>query len=244
MAILITPGIVLRTSNYRDHDRMLTLLTLEHGCIEVLSRGCRRPKSPLMSCSELFVCGEYNLYRSKSQYLLNNCELEDNFYPLRLSPERFSVASYMASLCRAYVREEDESSRVYALLLKGLYYLSYDKAISLRATTGAFLLLLADASGYRPRMKNCVLCGKPLNYSEQQIFDFDIEEGGLCCSSCQHTEAFLLQKEDIVWMCHIIKNDLLRLEETISAGLFHSLRQFVESRLDMPIKASKFIVSI
>lgn len=39
-------AIVLRYANYRDYDRMLTLLSPTRGKLEVLSRGCRRPNPP------------------------------------------------------------------------------------------------------------------------------------------------------------------------------------------------------
>ena len=41
-------AVVLRYANYRDRDRMLTLLTPDHGRVDVLSRGCRKPNSALM----------------------------------------------------------------------------------------------------------------------------------------------------------------------------------------------------
>ena len=62
MPAITTPGIVLRYANYRDHDRMLTLLSPRLGRVDLLSRGCRRPKSPLMPASELFVSGEFVLF--------------------------------------------------------------------------------------------------------------------------------------------------------------------------------------
>ena len=46
MPSVTTQGIVLRYANYREHDRMLTILSPDYGRIDALSRGCRRPKSP------------------------------------------------------------------------------------------------------------------------------------------------------------------------------------------------------
>ena len=66
MPAVTTPGIVLRYANYRDHDRMLTLLSPRLGRVDLLSRGCRRPKSPLMPASELFVSGEFVLFEKMS----------------------------------------------------------------------------------------------------------------------------------------------------------------------------------
>ena len=126
MPSVTTQGIVLRFANYREHDRMLTILSPDYGRIDALSRGCRRPKSPLLPVSELFVSGEFVLYQSHDHFTLTSCALADSFYPLRLEPYRLTCASYMAALCQAAVQPGQESSGLYALLLKALYYLTYN----------------------------------------------------------------------------------------------------------------------
>ena len=106
MPAITTPGIVLRYANYRDHDRMLTLLSPRLGRVDLLSRGCRRPKSPLMPASELFVSGEFVLFEKNERAVLTSCALQDTFYPLRLDPYRLTCASYMAGLCAAAAMDE------------------------------------------------------------------------------------------------------------------------------------------
>lgn len=142
MPAIATPGIVLRFANYRDHDRMLTLLSPRLGRVDLLSRGCRRPKSPLMPASELFVSGEFVLFQKNERAVLTSCALEDTFYPLRLDPYRLTCASYMAGLCAAAVQPGQAAEDLYALLLKGLYYLAYDSDADALETTTAFMLLL------------------------------------------------------------------------------------------------------
>ena len=101
MPSITTRGIVLRYANYRDHDRMLTLLTPDYGRMDVLSRGCRRPKSALMPASECFVSGEFVVFQQNDRCTLTGCTLDDTFYNLRLDPYRLTCASYMAALCAA-----------------------------------------------------------------------------------------------------------------------------------------------
>ena len=165
MPSVTTQGIVLRYANYREHDRMLTLLSPDYGRIDALSRGCRRPKSPLMPVSELFVSGEFVLYQSHDHFTLTSCALADSFYPLRLEPYRLTCASYMTALCAAAAQPGQSARELYALLLKGLYYLAYDQGVDALETTTAFLLLFADATGYRPRLSRCAHCRVPLDLS-------------------------------------------------------------------------------
>ena len=52
MAYLTTQAIVLHTADYRENDRMLSLLTPAHGQLDALCRGCKKPQSPLMASAQ------------------------------------------------------------------------------------------------------------------------------------------------------------------------------------------------
>ena len=93
MPSITTPGIVLRHANYRDHDRMLTILSPHYGRLDVLSRGCRRPKSALMPASELFVHGEFVCYQQNDRATLSSCEITDT-----LSPPSGSLPAHLRQL--------------------------------------------------------------------------------------------------------------------------------------------------
>lgn len=239
MPSITTPGIVLRYANYRDHDRMLTLLSPQHGRLDVLSRGCRRPKSALMPASELFVHGEFVCYQQNDRATLTSCQITDTFYPLRMDPYRLTCASYMAALCAAAVQPDEESSALYALLLKGLYYLSYEPEADALETTTAFLLLFADAIGYRPRLSRCAHCRTPLELSGGA--PFDIAAGGLCCPQCASRSTFRLSVDAIKWMSQTLRNGLAPQKNTGAGTLFDVLRRYVEMRLETPIKVSKLL---
>ena len=45
-------AVVAQAVNYRDHDRILTLVTRERGTVTATARGCRKPQSKLMSCAQ------------------------------------------------------------------------------------------------------------------------------------------------------------------------------------------------
>lgn len=239
MAAITTRGIVLRFANYREHDRMLSILSPEYGLIDALSRGCRRPKSALMPASELFVYGEFVLFRSNDRFTLTSCQLDDTFYPIRLEPYRLTCASYMAALCHAGAQPGQEVRRMFELLLRGLYQLSYDKENNPLTLTTAFLLQFADAMGYRPRMRRCAHCRTPL--PEEGPWRFDVAAGGFCCGNCASRATWPVTMDEYIWMCRVIKNPLSRQFATGETRLFEMLRRYVESRLETPIKVSRLL---
>ena len=79
-------GIVLRTVNYREYDRMLTLFTQEQGRVEASARGARRPSSKLLAATTQFTLGEFLLNERGGQYYLAGCTVDKTHYALRESP--------------------------------------------------------------------------------------------------------------------------------------------------------------
>lgn len=239
MPSLQTPGIVLRTVNFRERDRLLTVLSPQYGRMDVLSRGCRRPKSPLMPVSELFVCGDMMLFSASEHYTLTSCVLQDNFYPLRLDSYRLTCASYMAALCAEAAQPGQAADRLYSLLLKGLYYLAYEPDVDALSTTTAFLLLLADEMGYRPTFTKCIHCKQPVNLSASAWFDS--LAGGFCCTDCASRSADAIEHDLIVWMSETLRNGNLPQKENSAGQLFDVLRRYVERRLDASIPVSRLL---
>ena len=56
--LLTTQGIVLREVNYKEADKILTVLTRDFGKRTVKARGCRRKNSRLTAGSQLLVFSE------------------------------------------------------------------------------------------------------------------------------------------------------------------------------------------
>ena len=57
-----TQGLVLRETNYKEADKILTVLTKEGGKRTVKARGCRRKNSPLAASAQLLVWSDMTLF--------------------------------------------------------------------------------------------------------------------------------------------------------------------------------------
>ena len=56
-------GLVLRVTDYKDKDAVITLLTEDLGRISVKARGLRRKNSPLVAPCQLLAFGEFGACR-------------------------------------------------------------------------------------------------------------------------------------------------------------------------------------
>ncbi len=240
MPTIKTQAIVLKKSDWRDNDRILTLLSPAFGRLDALCRGCRKTKSPLLAASESFALGEYVLFSGSGHTTVTGCMLADSFYPLRQDYDLLIYASYILSVCEIVSRPEEPALELFTLLTRSLSRLAY-KNMEPRSVTGAFLLLLAALEGWRPRLSHCVLCGKP--GEPQDLPLFSTTEGGTVCRSCAGslTGGLPISPREIAWMKDVLH---VGIEKTGCSPLDVPLRllmSYTESRLERRPPAAKLI---
>ena len=235
MPSIVTQAIVLRHADYREHDRMLTLLSPSMGRVEAVCRGCKRPQSPLLAASEWFALGEYVLYAGKGRMNVSSCNVTESFFPLRTDYEHLKYATYILSVAEAAAQPGEKAVELFTLLARSLSRLAYtDK--NAPAVAAAFLLHFSAISGYRPRLSHCVNCGRRLEDGEIRLMD--IEEGGLLCVSCQSSlrPARPVTPAQVRWMRDVLQRgiDKTDLPEADAPGAV--LGEYVETRMEKPLR--------
>ncbi len=240
MGTIKTQAIVLRYADYRENDRMLTLLSPVYGRIDAIARGCKRPKSPLLAASEWFAQGEYVLYVSGGHVTVTSCLLQESFYPIRQDYERLENATYLLSLCEASAQPGQASLGLFKLITRSLLRLAY-KDLDPRAVTSAFLLFTCALEGYLPVLDRCVRCQKPM--PAQPRYAFDIEGGGLVCPSCQRMEDRLLHltERNVAWIRDVLKEGVEMTEMPPDDAPLHLLMDYTEAKLECHPPAGKMI---
>lgn len=180
MSLLTLSGIVTRYADYRDNDRMLTILT-EQGSIAAAARGCRRPNSPLLSASELFVYGEFVLFEKQGKHSVNACDVRESFYPLRQDMDSFYAAAHMLEMANGLAEDGANCGELLKLLYYALTYTAYtdchpiDMALVFTAKSLAVM-------GYTPAITHCAACGEDLRGLPRM--GFDPASGGAVCGGC------------------------------------------------------------
>lgn len=171
-------AVVTRAVNYRDHDRVLTLVTRTRGRLTVTAHGCRKPQSRLMPCVQPFCYGEYELGERGGRHYVRACELRENFYALRLDPQVLTAASMACVAAEEFANPEEDNARHFALLLYTLDALC-QPGCDVPGVLVFFFLKLFTFSGYRPQADACVHCG-----NTEHLVRYDAQEGGAVCTTC------------------------------------------------------------
>ena len=241
MPTLKTLAIVLRHADYRENDRMLTLLSPVFGRVDALCRGCRKPKSPLLAASEWFAEGEYVLYSSAGRATVTSCLLSESFYPLRQDYDLLKYATYILAVTEIVSRPGEEALGLFTLLARSLSRLAYKK-MEPRAVTAAFLLLLAALEGYRPRLKHCVHCGESTSLDGSARMDID--NGGLICHKClsgRLDPGFPVRPREILWMRDVLEKGIEKTACPPEDAPLPLLAEYVERRLEKRPASSQYM---
>ena len=68
---IVTPGVVLRQTETKEADKILTLLTPTLGKISVIARGARRKSCKYAACAQALAYSEWTLYQKGDWYYAN-----------------------------------------------------------------------------------------------------------------------------------------------------------------------------
>ena len=174
----VVKGIVLRTVDTKESDKILTVLT-PGGKLPVIAKGARGRKSRVTACTQLLAYSELTLSESRGwQYLSEGSPIQ-LFEGARRDIALLSLASYFAELTEAAALENVESGEILSLLLNALYALGElkkDPAL----VKAAFELKLMSLISFEPLADACAYCGNP----EPEDPVLDVREGVVCCGKC------------------------------------------------------------
>lgn len=178
MSNTVTRGIVLREVNYKETDKILTLLTPE-GKLTAKARGVRKKGSELAAGCQLLVYSELVLSEYRDFVTVSQANSLEQFWGVKQDVELVALGSYFAEVCEAVAEEGVPQPELLSLILNSLYAL--DKLKKPQAQVkAAFELKTACLAGYEPLLDGCAVCG-----GEPDKPGFHITEGVLHCASCR-----------------------------------------------------------
>ncbi len=170
-------GIVLRSLDYSEADRILTIITPE-GRVRAVAKAVRRPTSRKSGHLRTFTRVELLLAKGRNLDIVTQAvALED--FGLGADLVRFSYASYFGELVDAVAQEDEENRELYDLFLDGLRWLAEGGDLALGARLLEWRLL--RCSGYGPELYECLGCQTPI---AEEVNYLTPDLGGVLCPRC------------------------------------------------------------
>jgi DNA repair protein RecO (recombination protein O) len=171
-----TNGIVIGRTNFGEADRIVRLLTPEHGKVSAVAKGVRKIKSRLAGHLEPFAETTLTLTTGRNLDLIISARL--SWYPHQLIADfgRISLANTFVTLIDKVAQDRHAQPELFAHLAEALRVIDLGETGPL--TDVWFKLRLLNLAGFRPGLGACVTCGTT-NPAER--FLLSIHRGGIVC---------------------------------------------------------------
>lgn len=171
-------GLVIRTVDIKETDRLVTIFTEERGAVTALARGARSLKSRKLAATMQFCYGNYVLYQQGDKLWIKEAELIESFFDIRKTIEGLALSNYVAEVLSDVAVEEAESDLL-RLSLNTLYAIAKGK-YSLSKIKAVFEIRTASIIGFMPDVISCHKC-----HGKEGDFFFDIMGGVIECRDCR-----------------------------------------------------------
>ena len=148
MSLYNIEAINIRSRNTGEAGKIITLFSKNHGKIQAIAKGSRRPTSKFGGRLELLSYNHIQLATARTLDIIIQCETIESFYKLREHKETLNAGFYMVKLIDIITEDRQRNDELFELLLEALYALqaNSDAAVLCRA----FEVKLCDLEGFLP----------------------------------------------------------------------------------------------
>lgn len=181
-------AVVIKSTNYRDRDKIYTLYTRENGKISAIARGVRKISSKRAGNLDSMNLVRLSLTEEKTGFkTIDEVSSLSTFKNLKKTYDLSVKCSYVMELVYKTVEEEEPQSKVFDLLVKFLKLAEkYPNDIDTAVIFFEINFLLE--TGYGINLESCIKCGKKFSMlmdSPLAKFTLDLILGGFLCPDCQ-----------------------------------------------------------
>ncbi len=170
----------MRRRQLGEADRIITLFTREHGKVEAVAKGVRRPRSHLAGRLEFANECNFEMHRGRSLDVIVSAEIVRANWSAIVEPQRYAATSVVAELIDGFCEPELALPEIYDLTLGAIGAIA--KAPDPSELVPRFCLRLLDLLGLAPPLESCIRCGQPLGEGSAWL---DGPAGGILHAGCR-----------------------------------------------------------
>ncbi len=175
-----TEGIVLKSTEYEEADRIVTIFTKDHGKITAIAKGVRKTKSKFGSSLEILTHSVFLFYKGRNIDIVSQAEILESFFSASKEIIKFAFAANCVEVINKLTEEREINIGLFILLKGVLHYLRESNDPKLLALS--FKWQAMSILGYKPSLNHCCRCNKSIKNQKEMYFD--TREGGLVCTDC------------------------------------------------------------
>lgn len=237
-------GIVLKSRDYGETNKIITIFTKQLGIITALSRGANKPKSRLSAASQVFIQAEFLIYVTKGLSTIQQAQIVQSYRHIREDIVKTAYAAYIIELTEKILEQREPDPLIYDQLMKTLSWINEQEEFLIPIIM--YELKIYIKGGFAPVVNHCVNCQK-----YEFPFSFSIQEGGLLCKDCVSIDINSIHlPNSIARLLYILQNTSLERVGNISVKEVNQklLRKILDHYYDQyggfTLKSKKFLGQI
>jgi DNA repair protein RecO (recombination protein O) len=170
-------AVVLRTYKLGEADRIIVLLTEEHGKVRAVAKGVRKTMSKFGARLEPGSHVRLLLSQGRDLDVVSQADAVETLAPLMADLDHLTNAMAVLEAADQMALEREPNAALYRMVVGAL------RTVGERSgplVVPAFYWKLLAADGLRPELDECVRCGEP-----GPLVAFDMDQGGALCRTCR-----------------------------------------------------------
>jgi len=190
MSLVETEGLVLKTYNLAEADRIVLFLTHEYGLVRGVAKGAKRLKSKFGSGLEPYSVVRLSYFQKDAVELVSiqHVELLRSYFTFAADPQVLRKLAYLADQLTAITPPSDPNQDLYRMV-KACLDAAFQMPERLDTISLYFELWLLRLGGYLPDWSKCVRCRRTLDQNESAGLQSSFQ---LICNDCKPTRTLLV----------------------------------------------------
>lgn len=171
-------AVVLRTYPFGEADRVVILMTRNHGKVRAVAKGARKGSSRFAALTQPCAQVEVGLYKGKSSLqTITQVVAVDLFAAVHNDLDRLTTAMAILEAVDYFSLEDETNPTLYNMLAGAIETVATSRS---QLILGAFLLRLLCVEGFAPELNCCTSC-----FSTHDMVSFEVSTGGTRCRNCR-----------------------------------------------------------
>lgn len=237
-------GIVIRTTDYGETNKIVTLYTREWGKIGVMARGAKKPNSRLSSITQLFTHGYFLVQKGTGLGSVQQGEIITSLRSIGEDIFLTAYASYIVELTDKCTEEKKPNPFHFELLYQTLNYMNegFDPDVLMNI----YEMKMLNVLGLYPILNQCSVCS-----CTDGLFSFSIREGGFICHRCLANDPYHLKLSQatvkllrLFYYIDLSRLGNISVKEETKAELKKVILAYYDEYSGLYLKTKKFLSSM
>lgn len=182
-----TKGIIIKSTDYKDSDKIVTIFSADLGIIKARARGVKKAKAKLAFAAQPFAFCEFVLVARSGFYTIINATSIDQFFDLTTDFDKYIFCLACLEVCQKTIKENDPNQNLFLMLLNSLKNACYSDASPILIFI-KFMLEAFKFLGFALEVSRCACCESVL---PNKLFAFSYDYNGMLCAKCSNKNEYL-----------------------------------------------------